>query len=489
METTTLPQMILDYAKIQAEALFAADETRVCSYGQAAELMLRCAAALSREGVSKNQMVLVHCSQDISYLLAGVGAQLCGAVFVPVEKKATPARIGEIAREVDSSLIISDSLTEGQLPSVRILSYSSLFEQEAGDYVPESLSAEDTAEILFTTGTTGASKGIEITHKNNIALAQNICQGLQMEKGNVEWLPLMLSHSHALRCCYSNFYLGCGVLITNGVSRLLQVFEMMKTHHVTAMDLSPAAATVLLKLAKGKFPFEEKQLSYVQIGTAALPEALKKELVDTFPNTRLYNFYGSTESGRSCVLNFNSADDHPFCIGRACVNAKFFVLDSDDRPFQSSPQHTGLLATAGPMNMKGYFGQEEMTAEVMKDGLFHSNDEGYMDADGLIYVLGRADDIINFKGIKIAPEEIEEKASSFPGITDCCCIGIRDDAAGQIPVLFYSGQPRPDEKALRDHLSQLLDPARMPKRLIPIAEIPRTANGKLLRRKLREIAL
>lgn len=216
-----------------------------------------------------------------------------------------------------------------------------------------------------------------------------------------------------------------------------------------------------------------------------LQEDLKQTLKMQFPNVRLYNFYGSTESGRSCVLNFNSADDKKFCIGKPTKNAKFIVTDLDRNPIISSAENTGILACAGTMNMKGYLNQPELTESIFENGYIFTSDEGYIDENGFVYVIGRIDDVINYKGIKIAPSEIEEIAGSYPGIEDCACVPIADVAAGQIPKLFIQVNNDMFERdRFVEYLKKHIDQNKMPKELEIIDEIPRTYNGKIRRKDL-----
>lgn len=150
----------------------------------------------------------------------------------------------------------------------------------------------------------------------------------------------------------------------------------------------------------------------------------------------------------------------------------------------------GLLATAGAMNMKGYWKQPELTAQVMRGGYVYTNDLGYIDPDGYVYMQGRKDDIINYKGIKIAPEEIEESARKFREVLDCACVPKADKLSGQVPKLFVVVRDKEtfQKKELFDFLKNAVNANKMPKEIEVIDEIPRTYNGKVQRRKLVERA-
>ena len=542
---STIPEWILHHAAASPDRLFAADETGSYTYKEALSRIADGVSRLREMGIHPGDRVLLECTQNKDFILALLVCHMSGSVFVPLEKRAAVTRIREIADDTEAVLLISDrdpaagcafleisklisgsvaadssdassvsdtsntSCTSGVSDTsdtscasgvsdtsntscasgVSDTTDSSAWESALRSSFPDLPGADDTAEILYTTGTTGASKGIEITHRNNLALAENVAFGTEMREGNVELIPLALSHSHGLRSVYANLFRGGSLIVTDGVSKVLSVYDMMRNYHATAMDLSPTAATVLLRLTRGRFSIFNEQLDYIEIGTAALPEDLKEELLRMFPDVRLYNFYGSTESGRSCLLNFNSSDNRKYCIGYPTRNSRFIVVDDERHEIVSSENHTGLLACAGPMNMKGYWKHPELTEEALIGGVLYTKDEGYIDGEGRVYCLGRKDDIINYRGIKIAPEEIEEKAAPFSGITDCACIGLPDPSAGQIPVLCYTTKKAQlDETALMSFLAGQLEKERLPKRIIRCESIPRTPNGKIRRGELKEYA-
>lgn len=483
---SSILEIFRGWAEKTPDALCVVDAKGEHTYGQMYALAGKMAHRLTGLGVTPQGRVMALCNTGADYLSLDLACWLAGAIFVPVEEDASEDRIKEIFSETAPSVFVTDRQTScDEIASISV-SYESL---KDGSPLPAEAAicprSTDTAEILFTTGTTGKSKGVEITHGSNVALAENIAEGVSMREGNVELLPLPLSHSHAIRCSYANFLRKGCLLLVDGVSGVKHIYDLMRDYHATAMDLSPTAASVLMKLSRGKFSAFSDQLDYIQVGTAYLSDEVKENLKKTFPNVHLYNFYGSTESGRSCVLDFSAGEDRRHCIGRPTKHARFIVTDEDHRQISSDKDHMGLLACAGAMNMKGYWKQKELTDSVMKDGYIYSKDEGYIDSDGYVYVLGRADDVINFRGIKIAPDEIEEAAADFPGVRDCACIPRKDRMAGQIPVLAIDAEEETfDKKALMQYLRDRVDANKMPQKIVICHEIPRSFNGKLKRKQL-----
>jgi len=456
------------------------------------------AVTLRQLGVGKRDCVLVECNQTVDFVSADLACNMLGAYFTPIEYKASNERVNTIVEETEAKVVICD-VDYSIKPEfgVRKIGFAEIFldgnvkplHDEIANFEYEMPVGDETSELLYTTGTTGKSKGIEITYTNNVALAENIACGTEMREGNVELIPLPLSHSHGLRTVYANILREGTSVIIDGVMNVKKIFELIENYKVTALDASPTAMSVLMKMSKGKIGDFDPQLDYIEVGTAALSEEIKNEMKRLFPTTRLYNFYGSTESGRSCALNFNSADDKKNCIGKPSVNAKFIITDENRNPIDSSETNTGLLACAGKMNMKGYWKHPDLTAEAVKDGYIFTKDESYIDEKGYVYVLGRKDDIINYKGIKIAPEEIEEVATDYEGVVDSGCIAVPDAVAGQAPKLYIQVEDEEafDKKAFNSFLRDHIDANKQPKYIEIIEQIPRTYNGKLQRKKLREL--
>ena len=483
---TSILSLFMKQAEQYPDALCVVDGDGEHSYQDMMQDAKTMAFSLRERGAGYGSRVLVSCDGKAHYLSMEIACWLLGAIFVPVEENASDDRITGIYKETEPVLFVSNRRLESDALRRITVSYEKILSADPENgmsyYSPKS---DDTAEILFTTGTTGKSKGVELTHANDVALAENVAEGVHMREGNRELIPLPLSHAHAIRTIYA-LYLrhGCALLI-DGVSQIRRAYELVRDYRATAIDLSPTAASVLMKLSRGKFSVFTEQLDYVEIGTAYLSDEIKDNLRKTFPGIHLYNFYGSTESGRSCVLDFSGKEDRKHCIGRPALNAEFIVTDETHKKIQSDENHTGLIASRGTMNMKGYWRQKELTESVMTDGFVFSKDEGYIDERGYVYVLGRADDVINFRGIKIAPDEIEEAASDYPGIQDCACIPKKDKVSGEVPILVVDTDEETfDHKAMMQYLRAHVDPDKMPQKIVICHQIPRSYNGKLQRKKL-----
>ncbi|MCR5089634.1 MAG: acyl--CoA ligase [Oscillospiraceae bacterium] len=481
----SMVEVLSTYANKQPDRLFAVDQSGNEFTYHEAWLRVRQAAVFFSENkkISQEDKILVECKQDCWYLLIDLACELAGAVFVPIEENASEDRIRAIWDETEAVLFIACS---GKCPDLTSVSFEEAFSVYGSDRQLHLPRKEAIAEILYTTGTTGKSKGIVITNEANVALAENILFGVEMKPQNTELIPIPISHSHGIRCCYANLLNGGTIVLTDGLMNLKNVFRMIEQYSVTAMDVSPSAVQLLIKVAKGAFWKYGKQMDYIQIGTAAMPEQLKEQLVQELPGVRLYNFYGSTESGRSCVLDFSKENGRKNCIGKPTRNADIICTDENREKIHATFSNPGLIASRGKMNMSCYWKNPELTSKFMRDNFVFTNDLGYIDEEGYVYVLGRKDDVINYNGIKIAPEEIEEVAVDYPEVTDAACVPYPDRVAGQIPVLYISVRNESlfDKMDYMQFLRSRVDGNKFPKRVSIIEKIPRTANGKIRRKDL-----
>ncbi len=484
----SIVESVFHYADQTPQALCAADIRQAFSYAQMKNAALFVAKELHDLGVKRGDCVLVECTQNAAYCACQMGLALIGAVFVPFDRKFSEDRLREMLEETEAVCLVGSSPRISSLPFFKTASISPDLPSQSFSYsFPK---AEDRSEILYSTGTTGKSKGVDLTHGNNIAIAENIADGVRMESGNIELIPVSMSHSHALRTTYANFLNGNAVVISSGVVFLNPFFTLMERWRVTALDLVPSAWRIIRQAAAKRLEDFRQQIRYVELGSEPLTEEDKRSLRELLPMSRLYNFYGSTESGRSCTFDFAAEPGRPGCIGKSVCNAEVLIVDGDRRPLsRSSSTETGFLAFRGPMNMSGYWKNPELTASVMQDGIVYSKDVGYIDPEGWIYMMGREDDVINCGGVKISPEEIEATALQCPGVADCGCVGHADPLSGQAPWLYVKLAPdsRITADDVRAWLLQNMDRDKLPRNVIELNEIPRTFNGKILRRALREL--
>ena len=206
----------------------------------------------------------------------------------------------------------------------------------------------------------------------------------------------------------------------------------------------------------------------------------------------MYNTWGSSESGGALFVKISDVVNHPeqvSTIGKplSCVQVK--VLDENGQEIISDKEHPGRMALKGDMKMTGYWHREELTRETLKDGWLLTNDMVYTDQDGYVYMLGRADDIINVGGEKVSPIEVENIAGEYEGIRECACIGVEDPKKimGQVPILIAVVKNTFTESGLQSFLSDKMERYKLPQYILQVSELPRNRMGKLDRKSMKKL--
>ncbi len=486
---SSIVEAVFYYAEKKPDYFCIADDNTSLTYLEYKNRILKFASFFSEHGIKNGKTIVTEANQTTDYLAIQAAVQLTGAVFVPVEHNCAPEKILNFIERSDAVAAIVNNI-RCETENCKFFTYETLqneVENTAVYNVTAFPKKDDIAEILFSTGTTGKEKGIVLTHKNNIALAQNVMNGVKMEKDNVEMIPSPMNHSHGLRRYYANMYNGSSVVLLGSAMDMRRFFGNIDKYNVNSMDLVPSALTVVLRLSKKKLADYKDRLRYLQFGSAPLADADVQTVCELLPNTRMYNIYGSTESGCTCIYDFNCENRKKNCIGKPTCNTTVLMVDDDRKPVKSSPDRPGLIATDGDMNMSEYWLDKEETDRAMENGIIYSNDIGYLDEDGDIILIGRKGDVINIGGMKVSPDEIENAAKKMPGIFDCGCISVSDKAKGQVPKLFVQTAHGTDfdAKAIHSFLMEHLEPYKVPVYIEKIDKIPRTFNGKLLRKELK----
>ncbi len=459
------------------------DAKNTYSYSEYYSEIKKVAAFLNNKGIKKGDMVIVQTQQNVAYMVAIHAVHLIGAIAVPLEKTVKGERVAEIRDTVEAKCFIAAK----EFEEITTYLYKDIAECQE-EYEPDVLpKAEDSSTILFTTGTTGKSKGILMSHYADVAVAGNVKFGTQMREDNVEIIPMPLNHSFSLRRYYANMVNGSTVIFMDGVIFVSRFFDAIENHGACAAAMAPSALAVIVKLSGDKLADYRDKIDYMQFGGSYMPDSDKDKVRELLPNARLYNFYGSTEAGCSSIIDFNVNRDNPRNIGKPTVNSDIKFVDENGNFVTPTEDKPARLITGGGMIMNEYYKEPELTAETLIDGYIYSNDYGYYDENGDIIMIGRMDDIIISGGQKISPTEIEDICDKYQGVSECAVIGVDDAVMGQIPKLFVVPNESYDEAELVKFLSERLENFQIPKIIRKIDAIPKTYNGKPLKRELKNI--
>lgn len=335
--------------------------------------------------------------------------------------------------------------------------------------------------ILRTTGTTGKSKEVVISQRAVLANSENLIEGHGYTERTFFIVTGPLDHLG----CWSKIFPtlmtgGTLYIMDDGMKHLDSFFQAFtvsdSVRHATF--LVPSSIRILLMHAADRLQSLSAKLDFIESGGAPLPQPDMLRLCSLLPHTRLYNTYASTETGVCTTYNYNDGRCLSGCLGKPLRHSSVFI----------TPE--GTIACKGSTLMSGYRGDPEQTAAVMHDGAFYTADGGWIDDEGMLHIEGRRDDIINTGGLKVAPQEVEEVALSFPGISECICTSRPHPILGAAPALLVVPAPGHtlDKRALARHIAATLERYKVPLHYETVASIAKTPNGKPDRKAYRNSA-
>lgn len=479
---------LVEYVKAHAEHSPAKIAVISCgmeySYSELYQFVQKYSAFLKKQGLRPGDSVVVRSVQSVNYIITYLAVHYCSGVITTLEKSTAADKVMEIADLVSAKMIISND-REGLCSKFIYVDIQQVMD-DLKDMPPESEQfpqKEDSADILFTTGTTGQSKGVELSHGAVIAGAENIAFGCEMKRDTVLVVPNPLSHSNAIKNMGACFIVGCTFYVLDGITDLNAYFNALDYRKGrVATVLPPAAIRTIFQLAKSKLASYAHRLDYLMAATAPLPEPDRETLRELLPDTRLYNHYGCSESSSICIYDFNKYAELKNCAGKVMPHSHVFFVDDDKKEIVSSADNLGLLAVKGDATMKGYYKEPGLTDEILINGAIYTKDMGYMDENGFVFILGRNDDVINVGGFKISPLEVEEAALEYEGVKDCICIATEDEITGQALKLLIVADERLDILLLKKFMFSKLKSYQMPNQYEVVEKIERTYNGKLNRK-------
>lgn len=439
-------------------------------------------------GFNKGSCVVVKSFPTLTFPIICLACHLSGCLFVPIEKTMGPDGVKEVATALSAVMVISDAPVGAECEFIDTVQVRTIAQTQYNEDVNFSMpELDDYCDILFTTGTTGKSKGVLLTHRAVTAAVGNTLFLDQLTDKSVYLIAVPINHASGIRKFYSTMMCGSTTVIIDGFMNLRRFYGALDNYGVTALLLPPSAVRVLLTVSSAQLQKYTNQIEVIHSGAAAFPETDKETLSRIFSHSHLIFAYGSSEAGCSCGYDYAEHPGMTNCVGRANPYSNVFIVNDEHYPIESSPEKLGLIAVSGDTLMTCYHNAPELTSEVLENGVLYTNDIGYIDEKGFVFMLGRKGDVINVGGLKIAPVEVENIVMRYPGIIECACFGIPDKLTGLALKLNIVCNPEVqfEIQEFRVYLQKSLEMFKVPNVIAIVDELPKTANGKLNRKLLK----
>ncbi|KAH7862844.1 hypothetical protein Vadar_010188 [Vaccinium darrowii] len=483
-------------------------------YSHLYPLVKTMASSLHQMGISQGDVVLILLPNSVYFPIIVFGVLYLGAIVTTMNPLSTLSEIKKQA--LDSKAILAFTLPDcldkihglgipaigvpetggSDLKQMGLLDFDQLIGGQSPNSVPNpTIHQEDTAVILYSSGTTGTSKGVVLSHRNLISMIELFVrfEASQYEYSNEENVHLAVMpmfHIYGLSYYVMGlFSLGSAVV----VMRKFDANEMVKAierYKVTHFATVPPLLVALTEKAKSVDGSVWKSLKQVCCGAAPVTRKSIEDFVQTLPHVDFIQGYGMTESTAVGSRGFNTEKHRKYTsMGLMAPNMEARVVDWVTGSFMP-PGRSGELWFRGPAVMKGYLNNEEATAiTVDEHGWLRTGDIVYFDEEGYLHILDRLKEIIKYKGFQIAPAELEAVLVTHPDILDAAVTAAMDEEAGEVPMAFILKRHGSllSEAAVLDYVATKVAPYKKVRKVVFTQSIPRSAAGKILRRELRSL--
>lgn len=440
-------------------------------------------------GLNNKDAVIIAADKQLEFVMVYFACHMIGAVVLPIAPDTNKNRYYLIRKKTHPVLVagfVDDSNDCRVVELKDIISATDLLNNGDG----EGLSKKDVvvfpeadaiADIIFTTGTTGEPKGVQLSQKNIAAAAHNINTFIRNSLDDVEMLALPISHSFGIgrmRCALSN---GQTLVMLGSFANVKKFFRLMEEYKVTGFGMVPASWALLRKLSGERIGDFKNQLNYIEIGSAPMPMENKELLMRLLPTTRICMHYGLTEASRSAFIEFHGEKDKLYTVGKQSPNMLISIKDEDGKNMPNGQE--GEICVSGDAVTVGYLNipkEESFFGEYFRTG-----DWGTRDEDGYITLKSRKKELINVGGKKVSPLEVEEVLKQIDFIRDCACIAVPDPEAilGEV-VKAYIVTDEPERVSydiIDGMIGTKLEGYKHPAEYSVVDEIPKTTSGKVQR--------
>ena len=504
----TITDFVLRQASRLADkpALIDGPSGRTLTYGQLVDGIRRTATALSRRGFTKGDVFAIYSPNLPEYAIVFLAVATLGGTVTTVNPLYTAGELAsqledcrakllitvpmflDKAKEAAASAAVQDVYVFGVAEGAR--SFSELL---VAPPEPPSVAIdprEDVVALPYSSGTTGLPKGVMLTHRNLVAnLCQ--CQGMQdwecFGEGDRVFAALPFFHIYGMVVIMMLGLANGATIVSMPRFDFGEFLAAVQKYKLTVLPLVPPIVLGMVK-SPAVAQFDLSSVRLIFSGAAPLGADLARELSEKM-KCPVTQGYGMTEASPVTHLSPTRGSLKPGSAGRVVPNTEVKIVEPDSG-VELGPNEPGELLMRGPQIMKGYLGKPQDTAaSIDREGWYHTGDVGYVDDEGWFFIVDRTKELIKYKGLQVAPAELEALLLTHPAILDAAVVRRPDEEAGEVPKAFVVLKPDETSKAttgeqIMDWTSGRVAPHKRIRHVEFIDAIPKSASGKILRRVL-----
>ncbi|KAF5204315.1 4-coumarate--CoA ligase-like [Thalictrum thalictroides] len=469
-------------------------------------------SCLSDLGIRKGHVVLLLSPNSIYFPVICLSVMSLGAIITTTNPLNTTQEIG---KQIADSKPVLAFTTQSLLPKLTsttnlpiilidsekplknqkiVASLDEILKKEPSQTrVKERVNQDDTASLLYSSGTTGASKGVVSSHRNLIAMVQTILSRFRLEDGEQTFIcTVPMFHIYGLAAFASGLLASGSTIVVLSRFEMDEMFSCIEKYRATYLPLVPPILIGMINNAeKIKAKYDLSSLQSVLSGGAPLSKEVTEGFLEKFPMVKILQGYGLTESA-GIGASTDSLEESRIYGTAGLLSASMEARIVNPETGESlGVNKTGELWLRGPSVMKGYFSNPEATTSTLdSEGWLRTGDLCYIDEDGFIFVVDRLKELIKYKGYQVPPAELEALLLTHPEVLDAAVIPFPDKEVGQYPMAYVVRKSGSNlsESAVMDFVAKQVAPYKRIRRVSFASTIPKNPSGKILRKDLIKLA-
>ncbi|MBT4519485.1 MAG: AMP-binding protein [Halieaceae bacterium] len=463
-----------------------------------ASLWHRCSllvGGLRKLGAGKGDRIAILADNSHQYVESYIAVPAGSMVVVPLNTRHAMPELAYALKDSGSKILLTDRTDLGELSDLvdHVISlpddYESLLATSTEATLGENPDENAVAGLFYTGGTTGASKGVMLSHRNLIANALNWLATVPQSADDRSLLMAPLFHAAGSNGILAAVWMGASQIVLSAFDPKAAL-DLIEQHRI---NIALGVPTMLAAMAEEQHarPRSTGTIEILAHGGSPIATEVIRRTSSAFPSAQMIEVYGATELSPLTTVLMNEQDlvDDPRArsCGRSVVGCSVSVCDSTGNDLPCG--EVGEVVISGTNVMLGYWNKEAQTAAVLKQGRYWTGDLGYLDASGYLFLVDRSKDMIVSGGENVYSTEVEEVLYQHPAVLEAAAFGVPDDKWGEAVhavVVPRDGQKDLDPSALIDFCREYIAGYKVPKAIdIRYEPLPKSGPGKVLKRELR----
>lgn len=464
------------------------------------------ARALQAHGLQPGERVAILLPNRIEAAVACYGCWLAGGIAVPLNVQARARDFQAWLRHAEARHVVHEYSHNDVVDAIAAVDASSdrppmrrwpvgadrPLCAPAGDDAPEvvrdasDIDADRVAMILYTSGTTGAPKGVTLTHGNLLANARAVIDYLQLGADDSVLSILAFYYAYGASVLHTHLLSGACIVLAQNLLFPHLLMDTIVRERITGFSGVPSTFALLLERVK-LGDYDLSSLRYLTQAGGPMGPTLTQRLRAALPGARLFVMYGQTEAtSRLTWLPPERLDEKLGSVGIPVDGVSLRIVR--EHGGDADTGEDGEVWVRGANVMRGYWNNPESSAAVLRDGWLRTGDMGHLDGDGYLWLVGRRSDMIKTGAHRVHPVDVEEVIAEVPGVAEVAVVGIDDDVLGQVIKAFVvaPGLPPRSDNLIKAHCRERLASYKIPRDIAFVSALPRTASGKVRRAALLE---